>query len=128
MTATGDLEDGARNLLVNCADLKPDESLLIIREDPALGWYDQDTAVTVAAEARIMGVTPTIMDVGAPENARDRDITDAVAAHDCTIFLTRIGDGFVHVELDRLHQLCRGPVAEAIVGEDEQVGAVAVRN
>ncbi len=92
MAGTGNLEAGARNLLVNCADLKPDESLLIICEDPALGWYDYDTAAAVAAEARKMGISPTLLAVGAPENARDRDVTDAVAAHDCTIFMTRIGD------------------------------------
>jgi hypothetical protein len=92
MAGEENLEEGARNLLVNCADLKPDESLLIICEDPALGWYDAAAAAAVTAEARKMGITPTLLDVGAPENGRDRDVADAVAAHDCTIFMTRIGD------------------------------------
>jgi hypothetical protein len=92
MTDEGLLAAGARNLLVNCADLDPDQSLLIVAEDPALGWYDRAVADAVAAEAEVMGITPTVLSVGAPENTRSTGISEAVAAHDCTVFLSRIGD------------------------------------
>ncbi len=97
--------DGARNLLVNCAGLKPGESLLLIVEDPSLGWYvllivedpslgwyDADVAEAVAEEARNMGLAPTMLEVGKPANNPDARVVEAVAAHDCTIFFARIGD------------------------------------
>jgi len=87
-----DIAQGAHNLLVNCAELKSHEALLIICEDPALGWYDAATAETIAALARKMGVTPTMLKVGAPENEVDAAVDAAIAAHDCTIYFARIGD------------------------------------
>ena len=33
--------EGARNLILNCAELKKDETLVIITEDPKLGWYEK---------------------------------------------------------------------------------------
>ena len=43
MSASRDIRAGARNLLINCAELSGAESLLIVREDPDLGWYDGQT-------------------------------------------------------------------------------------
>ena len=92
MTHSKDLAEGARNLLLNCADLRSDETLLIIWDDPNLGWYDNETARAVAAEARTVGLTPTILNVGAPENLRSSSISQAIDAHTCTVFWSRIGD------------------------------------
>lgn len=92
MTAAQDLAEGARNLLINCARLKPDETLLIVCEDPDFGWYDRDTSSAIAAEARTLGVSPTLLNVGAPGNDRDMHVTEAIGSHDCTIFMARIGD------------------------------------
>ena len=86
------LAEGARNLLINCAQLQADESLLIVCEDPALGWYDSDTSAAIALEAKNMGVSPEILQVNGPLNTRDPSLTDAIQAHDCTIFLARLGD------------------------------------
>ena len=86
------LAEGARNLLVGCAGLAPGESLLIIREDPSLGWYDRAAPEAVAREARAMGIEPAFLDVGAPANAPDPRVAEAIAAHDCTVFFARIGD------------------------------------
>jgi hypothetical protein len=92
MRHSKDIAEGARNLLVNCADLRSDETLLIVCEDPNLGWYDNETAQAVANEARTLGLTPTLLDVGAPENSRNSNVTKAIEAHTCTIFLSRMGD------------------------------------
>jgi len=87
-----DLAEGARNLLINCAELKINESLVIVCESAELGWYDETAPDAVAAAARNMGVEPVILKVGAPENERDPRIIEAMADHDCTVFFARIGD------------------------------------
>jgi hypothetical protein len=92
MTDSDNLIAGARNLLVNCLDLKPDETLVIIHEKPDLGWYDKSVPMTIAEEARKMGVEPTMLEVGAPGNERDQNVTDAINEHSCTIFFARVGD------------------------------------
>ena len=92
MTNSENLSKGARNLLLNCAELGPNETLLIVCEDPNLGWYDNETARAVADEARTLGIMPTILEVGPPENVRSSGVTQAIDAHTCTVFLSRMGD------------------------------------
>ncbi len=92
MTTDLDVAEGARNLLFNCAELKPHETLLIVCEDPALGWYDAEVPEVIAKLAMTIGVTPTILSVGKPENEVDPAVDAAIAAHDCTIYFARIGD------------------------------------
>jgi hypothetical protein len=92
MTTKDDIAKGARNILINCGDLGVGESLLIIHERPDLGWYDSEAPLAVAAEARNMGLSPTLLDVGEPSNDRDPRVIEAMAGHDCTIFFARIGD------------------------------------
>ena len=92
MSPSRDIRAGARNLLINCAELSGAESLLIVREDPDLGWYDGQTAAAVADAARTVGITPTTLDVGAPQNSRGFGLTQAMADHECTVFMSRIGD------------------------------------
>ncbi len=77
---------------MNCAELQPDESLLILCEYPALGWYDAAAPQAVAGYARAMGVEPTIMPVGCPQNAPDPSIVAAINGHDCTLYFARLGD------------------------------------
>ena len=59
---------GAKNILENCADLSKNQTLLIISEDPLLGWYNKDITDALAAEAKGMGIKATILEVGGPEN------------------------------------------------------------
>lgn len=87
-----DIENGVHNLLVNCAKLQPHEKLLIICEDPDLGWYDAAAPKAVAEFAVKLGVTATFFAVGEPGNDVDPAVDDAIAAHDCTIYFARIGD------------------------------------
>ncbi len=83
---------GIDNLLRNCANLKYGERLLIIWEDPKLGWYDEEISVAVADAVRKMDIEPTMLKVGAPGNEVDTSLDDAIAQHDCTIYLARVGD------------------------------------
>ena len=92
MTTDPGLSAGARNLLENCAEVTAGTSLLIICENPELGWYDSAGPEAVIAAARAGGNVPTVIAVGAPENQRSRDIMAAIADHECTIFFSRIGD------------------------------------
>jgi len=92
MNKSASIVSGAENLLFQCAKLQPHESLLIICEDPALGWYDAKTPDFIAETAKKIGLTPTIMSVGKPENDLDPKITEAIKKHDCTIYFSRIGD------------------------------------
>ena len=86
------LAQGARNLLVRCAGLRPGASVAVVHEDTALGWYDLAAPLAVVAEARALGADPVLVPVGAPGNEPDPDAVAAVAAHDCIIFFSRIGD------------------------------------
>lgn len=92
MTDTSQLKEGARNLLKNCANLQTGESLLVIYETPEEGWYDQRIVDTVVATARDLGFEPALLAVGAPVNEDNPAVTEAISHHDCTIFLTRLGD------------------------------------
>jgi len=92
MSGGENTRNGARNLLIECAELTPGQRLLILREDPAFGWYDRKTPLAVAAEAEALGVTPTLLDVGAPGNEPDPKVEEAIASHDVIVFFARIGD------------------------------------
>lgn len=82
----------AENLLLNCAELAAADSLLIVHEDPSLGWYQTEVAETLAGAARDLGIEFQTIEVGAPQNQRDSRLMQAMQAHDCTLFLSRIGD------------------------------------
>jgi len=86
------LSEGARNLLINCAGIKRDDTVLIISETPDLGWYDTKAPNAVTSEAMIMGAEVSQLEVGKPENHLSSTLTHAIAQHDCTIFFSRIGD------------------------------------
>ena len=92
MSYQDQITEGAHNLLVNCANIKTDEKLLIITERSDLGWYDKETSDFVADYAVKLGITPTRIEVGLPENIKCPDMMKAITEHECTIFFSRIGD------------------------------------
>ncbi len=87
-----DLDDGIRNLLFNCAGARTGQRLLIVREDPALGWYDAEIAEAIAVFASAEGIEVEILDVGGPQNDPVPGIAEAADRNDITLFLARIGD------------------------------------
>lgn len=92
MAEGNDLAAGARNLLLNCAQLRPGQRVLIVQEDPELGWYDREAPAAVQSEASMLGFETASFDVGAPDNEKRPDLNAALADYDATIFFARIGD------------------------------------
>ena len=86
------LNEGAFNLLVNCAEAKAEETLLLICEDHSLGWYDKKIVAAIEKCARQLGLTVSRLDVGPPDNQGITASENVVAAYDITLFLSRIGD------------------------------------
>lgn len=86
------LAQGARNLLLDCAGLEPDMSVLILHEDPQLGWYDLQAPQAVAEQARHLGMRVSLMPVGAPGQSLEANVSTAMQQHDCIVFFARIGD------------------------------------
>ena len=73
-------EEGARNLLVNCAKASAGENLLLICEDHTLGWYDHKIANIIGDYARKLGLSVSRLNVGAPDNESPAKLTDTISA------------------------------------------------
>ncbi len=95
MTLAQRARTGAQNLL-RAAKLTAGDQLLLLCEDPALGWYDDKAPRLVADLARERGAFVTIQQTGGPDNRFIDDELDETALtnvdYDCCIFFTRIGD------------------------------------
>lgn len=87
-------ERGARNLLLNCAEARPGERLLIATEPPEFGYFDNDAGPCIAKAARHMGLSVDSIDVGFnPENPHlAPELLDRFEAADIILFLARLGD------------------------------------
>lgn len=89
----GDLADGARNLLLDCAEMSAGQRLLIIAE-PDGDYYDPGLAPAIATEAGRLGIEVAIRKV--PFNPAVADPAPALAAAmdavDRVLFLARLGD------------------------------------
>ena len=92
MVDVGRLRDGARNLLFECGQFVSGDRLLIVCEDPALGWYDAEAPRAVAEEARRCGMDVEIVRTGAPTNSRDDNVSAIVQAHRNIVYFARLGD------------------------------------
>mgnify|MGYP003672863125 FL=1 len=87
-------ERGARNLLLNCAEAKPGERLLIAYEPPGYGYFDADAVPCVAAAAEGLGLHVDTVDVGFnPDNPHlPAHLLHRFEAADIVLFLARLGD------------------------------------
>ena len=92
MTSSQNLEKGAHNLLKNCANLSTDQKLIIISEDPSLGWYSSDITHYIKQAATEMGINSSTLEVGEPQNDSKSKLTDIIEDFDCALFFARIGD------------------------------------
>ncbi len=90
----GEFRRGALNLLLDCAGAKPGERLLILAEDPELGFYGPGLAEAVAEEARALGLDVSLRMIGFSPDADELPpaLVPAVEAADHTLFLARLGD------------------------------------
>ncbi|MEM9061689.1 MAG: hypothetical protein AAGD13_14610 [Pseudomonadota bacterium] len=88
----GDPRAGARNLLLDCAGLVAGQRVVILAEDPALGWYDAEAPEVTAETARDMGGDVALLRVGGPDAALAPGLDRLAAQADIVIFFARIGD------------------------------------
>ncbi|MEM7224103.1 MAG: hypothetical protein AAF495_14065 [Pseudomonadota bacterium] len=85
---------GALNLLTNCAALKAGETVLLVREDPAYGYFDAAAPDAVEQTAREIGAevfSLTTRRIDGPEQVPAL-LKAAMETVDHTIFFNRIGD------------------------------------
>ena len=86
------LRAGALNLINGCIDDVTGKSVLLVCEDPELGWYDSKSPTMVATCLREMGAKVSILPVGMPQNGPIAEIQTAMDSMDEVIFFSRIGD------------------------------------
>ncbi len=83
---------GVQNLLQNCMKVKAGDFVLIVCENPALGWYDTAAPGLIKTALEESGCRVSTILVGAPDDTLPADYEDQLAAHDTIVFLARIGD------------------------------------
>jgi hypothetical protein len=83
---------GAQNLIEGCLGAVYGKKILIVAEDPHLGWYDAAAPASVEAALLEMGATVKKLMVGAPQNHALTAVQAAIDAADEVIFFARIGD------------------------------------
>ena len=88
------IEKGAVNLLVNCAETRSNDRLLIIHEEPGLGYYDEDIVSAVAEAGCRIGAHVSVRQVPFNPQATEvpAEVRALMAGADRTVFLARIGD------------------------------------
>jgi len=83
---------GAKNLLVNCMELSPTNKVLLVCEEPELGWYDREAAGHLTAALTQMGCDISTIRVGGPDMPLPENYSVALEEHDAVIYLARVGD------------------------------------
>ena len=86
------LKLGALNLIEGCLGDVVGKEILIVAEDPQLGWYDAAAPTSVASLLGEMGAIVKTLMVGAPENDALPVVQRAIDTVDEVIFFARIGD------------------------------------
>ena len=91
---SGAIRLGALNLLQGCAGATAGESLLVLYEDPACGYYGHGLAEAIAGHARQLGLVVSLREVPFIESidALTPRLEAEVRAADHTFFLARLGD------------------------------------
>ena len=89
---TGVLQQAIDNLLVGCAKAAAGERLLIVHEDPSLGWYDAELPAAIEAYARHLRLEVRHIQVGPPDADPTAALADLPTDQEITLFLARIGD------------------------------------
>jgi len=85
---------GARSLLEDAIGAKTGDTLAIVAEDPALGFYDKLVPECVADVARTIGIAPTIIKIGNHAGLEHMPtvVDDALRNFDHVLFQSRLGD------------------------------------
>ncbi len=88
------VQDGVRNLVVNCAQAQSGDRILIAYEPETFGYFAADIRHDVADGARTMGLRVEMMDVGFEANRTclPDSMMKTMADFDVVLFLSRLGD------------------------------------
>jgi hypothetical protein len=86
------LRSGAQNLIEGCLGDVAGKTILVVAEDPALGWYDSAAPACVKSVLAEMGAVVRTIQVGAPQNHAIDAVQQALDTADEAIFFARIGD------------------------------------
>lgn len=94
---------GARNLLLECAQARPGERLLIAYEHETHRYFDPKVRESISASARTLGLRVEMVDVGfdpAPSGLKP-DLLQRLPEVDIVLFLARLGDQLRFSDLPR---------------------------
>ena len=88
------LQEGARNLLCNCAGGKAGDSVLIVGESGPDAYFESGLVDAVGKSAADLGMKPTCILAKPPKSSTDfpANVAEAMQAADITVFFSRIGD------------------------------------
>lgn len=88
------LEQGAHNLLINCAQCEQGDVVLIVYETEQDGYYDPDLAGALGKAAADLGIKTTFYGVPFNHTATcpDAALNAQIEEADCTVYLARLGD------------------------------------
>ena len=89
-----EIEAGARNLLLNCAEVEAGDSILLVGEQSESAYFDPQLCDDIARVARGLGVETRVMlaEPVADASQFPQSISDAMLTVDKTIFFSRLGD------------------------------------
>ena len=93
---------GAYNLLKNCMEVHAGNSVLVVCEDPNLGWYDREASELLESAVNEIGAAVTFVQVGHPDDGLPAEYNTLIDQHDTIVYLARIGDQ------DRFHDKLPG--------------------
>ena len=83
---------GAINLIEGCLSDVFGKTVLVVKEDPLLMWYDSAAPTSVEGILSEMGATVKTLTVGEPKNHAISAVQKSIDAADEVIFFARIGD------------------------------------
>ena len=85
---------GVRNMLIACAGARVGDRLLILREDPALGYYGYGLDSAIMRGAESLGLSVTLLDVPVYPDVDELpvELEPAFQKADHALFLARLGD------------------------------------
>jgi hypothetical protein len=89
-----DIETGARNLLLNCAEAKVGDRVLLVGEQCAAPFFDPRLCDDLAAACTDLGMESSIVlaEPGVSADHFPETVAQAMLSADITIFFSRLGD------------------------------------
>ena len=86
------LKKGALNLILNCAELSPQQKVLIVAENEKFGWYDKFVARIVKKYCTELEITANLLKIEEPTEENSYKIQKLSSKYDCIIYFSRLGD------------------------------------